>query len=297
MARARNIKPGFFTNEVLAALPPLTRLLFIGLWTEADREGRLEDRPRRLHLRLFPEDEFDINMSIQQLADAGFIHRYNVDGVGYIQITNWHKHQRPHFKEAASVIPVSPIGNSLLANSLLAKSPKKVSASTNLGTAQPGSSTNLGRCEHRLIPDTGYLIPDCGERIPDSDPLPRLAPAQPSLLEVDPTAEFYAAAEEIVQTLPAGGDVRITANYIATKYAEDLTYYDNPRGFADYMRDRAKVWRKGYDKNPSLRPKTAHYWVLDGEFKREPSLPVAAKQNAFGMRSLADLVREKNNAS
>ena len=32
MARARNIKPGFFDNEILGELPALTRLLFIGLW-------------------------------------------------------------------------------------------------------------------------------------------------------------------------------------------------------------------------------------------------------------------------
>ena len=31
MARARNIKPGFFDNEILGELPALTRLLFIGL--------------------------------------------------------------------------------------------------------------------------------------------------------------------------------------------------------------------------------------------------------------------------
>ena len=53
MARARNIKPGFFKNEFLADLPFETRLLFIGLWTLADREGRLEDRPRKIKMELF----------------------------------------------------------------------------------------------------------------------------------------------------------------------------------------------------------------------------------------------------
>lgn len=47
MARARNIKPAFFMNDELAEIDPLGRLLFIGLWTIADREGRLEDRPAR----------------------------------------------------------------------------------------------------------------------------------------------------------------------------------------------------------------------------------------------------------
>lgn len=47
MARARNIKPGFFINEDLVELPFSTRLLFAGLWIIADREGRLGERDRR----------------------------------------------------------------------------------------------------------------------------------------------------------------------------------------------------------------------------------------------------------
>jgi len=43
--RSRNIKPGFFMNELLPEIELLGRLLFIGLWLLADREGRLEDRP------------------------------------------------------------------------------------------------------------------------------------------------------------------------------------------------------------------------------------------------------------
>ena len=48
MARARNIKPGFFANDLLVDLPFEVRLLFIGLWTIADRAGRLCDRPKKI---------------------------------------------------------------------------------------------------------------------------------------------------------------------------------------------------------------------------------------------------------
>jgi hypothetical protein len=47
MARSRNIKPGFFTNDELAECHPLGRLLFAGLWTIADKRG-LDDRPKKL---------------------------------------------------------------------------------------------------------------------------------------------------------------------------------------------------------------------------------------------------------
>ena len=59
MARARNIKPGFFRNADLAELPIEARLLFIGLWTIADREGRMEDRPKQIKMELFPADSLD----------------------------------------------------------------------------------------------------------------------------------------------------------------------------------------------------------------------------------------------
>ncbi|MBX8528530.1 hypothetical protein K5D32_02585 [Pseudomonas cichorii] len=108
MARSRNIKPGFFSNEHLAELDFATRLLFIGMWTEADREGRLEDRPRRLKMALFPADNVDINRMLDDLDHLGFIKRYTVGDVKAIQVINWTKHQNPHMKEAKSTIPEMP---------------------------------------------------------------------------------------------------------------------------------------------------------------------------------------------
>ena len=48
MARARNIKPSFFTNELLGTEDPMVSLTFAGLWCLADKEGILEDRPLRI---------------------------------------------------------------------------------------------------------------------------------------------------------------------------------------------------------------------------------------------------------
>ena len=108
MPRARNIKPAFFTNEELVELPMSDRLLFIGLWTLADREGRLEDRPKRIKMSLFPADDINVDEALSRLQGAGFIQRYQVDGNNYMQIANFTKHQNPHHKEAPSNIP-SPV--------------------------------------------------------------------------------------------------------------------------------------------------------------------------------------------
>jgi len=105
MARSRNIKPGFFTNDELAECDPYARLLFAGLWTIADKEGRLDDRPKKVKAMVLPFDNVDCDKLLQQLHDRKFIQRYQVHGDGFIQIANWKKHQNPHCKEAPSEIP------------------------------------------------------------------------------------------------------------------------------------------------------------------------------------------------
>ena len=108
MARTRNIKPGFFDNDILGSLSPLTRILFIGLWCIADRDGRLEDRPRRIKKTLLGYDDItaeDTDDMLQQLANNDFIIRYEVDDTKYIQIVNFRKHQNPHMAEKPSEIP------------------------------------------------------------------------------------------------------------------------------------------------------------------------------------------------
>lgn len=110
MARARNIKPGFFANESLVELPFSTRLLFIGLWTVADRAGRLEDRPKRIKMAVFPADDLDVDAALTELASAGFLIRYEASGAKFIQISAFDKHQHPHKDEKASIIP-APCGH------------------------------------------------------------------------------------------------------------------------------------------------------------------------------------------
>lgn len=105
MARSRNIKPGFFTNDELAECSPFSRLLFAGLWTIADKEGRLDDRHKRIKAMVLPFDDVDCDQLLQELHNHRFITRYHVGGESYIQISNWKKHQNPHCKEAASEIP------------------------------------------------------------------------------------------------------------------------------------------------------------------------------------------------
>jgi hypothetical protein len=114
MSRFRTLKPGFFENEVLSSLPHRTRLLFAGMWTLADRDGRLEDRPHKIAASLFMYEgvtSAEAEEMISSLAETAFITRYSENG-RWIQVNNWKKHQHPHNTERASVIPPPPNGES-----------------------------------------------------------------------------------------------------------------------------------------------------------------------------------------
>ncbi len=105
MARARNIKPGFYKNEDLAECSVWARLLFPGLWMLVDREGRMEDRPKRIKGEIFPYDSIEVDPLLQELENWGFIERYVSDGKKVISVISFLDHQSPHGKEADSELP------------------------------------------------------------------------------------------------------------------------------------------------------------------------------------------------
>lgn len=113
MPRRRTLSPEFFSDEDLATLPFEARLLYAGLWCYADKEGRLEDRPRYLKAMLFPYDRVDVEKLLSLLANPQlsgrsekvFIRRYQVEGRQLIDIPEFCKHQHPHHTEANSRYP------------------------------------------------------------------------------------------------------------------------------------------------------------------------------------------------
>jgi hypothetical protein len=154
MARARNIKPSFFINEELVECHFATRLLFIGLWTLADREGRLEDKPKKIKMALFPADNLDIEFSLNELVEHGFIVRYEIQGEKYIQVLAFKKHQNPHRDEKASTIPAKFSNDADLNNEDADK--EKHSANT----VQTQCEDDADTVAIGLIPDSLLLIPD-----------------------------------------------------------------------------------------------------------------------------------------
>ena len=108
MPRIRTVKPSFYKDEDLCDLKPLTRILFQGLWCLADKEGRLEDRPRYIKVEILPYDKVNIEKTLSELHMSGFIQRYRISEKSYIQVTKFKEHQRITGKEAESESKIPP---------------------------------------------------------------------------------------------------------------------------------------------------------------------------------------------
>jgi hypothetical protein len=183
MARARNIKPGFFKNEILGVADPLYSLLFEGLWVLADRDGKLEDRPLRIKGEVFPYRE-GLNMAamLDWLHVNGFIRRYEVGSKKYILVLEFVKHQNPHKNETESEIP----------------DPEEIGTFTEIigSTRADSLSSDSGfLIPDSLITDTGYLKPETtlfGDPPAEDAPKPK-AKREPSHKEPSPTAETWNA--------------------------------------------------------------------------------------------------------
>ena len=152
MARSRNIKPSLFKNELLGEADPLLTILFTGLWCLADRDGKLEDRPKRIKAEIFPYRELPLfNGYLTELEQLGFIDRYEVDGCAVIQVVSFAKHQSPHKTEKHSELPSKPLDSSVTV-----KAPLSNESITKEAALIPDSLN--------LIPDSGFLSADSGKR-------------------------------------------------------------------------------------------------------------------------------------
>lgn len=238
MARARNIKPAFFTNELLGTEDPMVSLTFVGLWCLADKVGILEDRPLRIKAELFPyRESLDVNGYLTVLARLGFIVRYENEGRRFIQVCNFRKHQSPHNTEKGKGFPFSTDPKSLILGDNGYEAVKQ--QCVNGGITEPKRPDSL-------IPDSGFtdsLIPD-------------------SLIE--DSKNISAQQAESPQKEKAKRSTKIPDPFLLTpemrawaaEHAPALNIRDETENFVDYWRGAGKpkadwiaTWRTWMRKN------------------------------------------------
>jgi len=240
--RIRSIKPEFFSDEDLAQLTPWARLLFISLWTLADREGRLENRPKRIKAHAFPYDAVDIDALLAELVNAKdqhgrpkpFLTPYEIDGRGYLQIGKFTEHQRPNLREPASSLPVIPTSE---CTHVHARAEQTMTDCGAAGKGREGNKEGKGDAPARDPGGAEHEPPRVLTTTAEFEPLPP-TDADPSLPPVEPIT-------------PAGLISYLKAGVEKANPGNGPWY---PGRFAD--RDAVEFFRSiGPENLPSIRPK------------------------------------------
>lgn len=100
MPTRRMIDPRLWQSETLAKLTLGQRLLFIGLFSNADDQGRLRAHPALIRSLVFPYDDTPLDQletDLQAIADAECIQLYETEGRRCLQVINWWHYQKPQW--------------------------------------------------------------------------------------------------------------------------------------------------------------------------------------------------------
>lgn len=108
MARKRMIDPNIWQSEDFSKLSTLGKLVFIGLFSLADDEGRGRSNPIYLKSTLFPYEEgirsADIDKTLSEISSNMSVIFYSCDGSSYYSLYNWNTWQKID-RPSASKIP------------------------------------------------------------------------------------------------------------------------------------------------------------------------------------------------
>ncbi len=101
MASRRMIDPAIWQSESMAELTREQRLLFIGLFSNADDQGRLRGNANLIRSIVFPFDEDipteQIKSDLEAIAAQGCIVMYEIEGKEFIQVVHWWDYQSPQW--------------------------------------------------------------------------------------------------------------------------------------------------------------------------------------------------------
>lgn len=104
------IDPMIWQDEEFGSLSSQAKILFIGLFSNADDEGRLRANPAYLKSTIFMYDPIDIDevkiIRDEVVKKMSSVFLYTVDGKDYIQLKNWDEYQKQHKDRiVASTLP------------------------------------------------------------------------------------------------------------------------------------------------------------------------------------------------
>lgn len=117
MARKRMLSPEIWESESFSSLSDFQKIVFIGLISLADDEGRGKANPSYIKSTLFPYDEnrrvAEVKSALSQIARCTSTQFYNVNGSEYYFLSSWKKWQKID-KPSKSKLPPPPNSSGVL---------------------------------------------------------------------------------------------------------------------------------------------------------------------------------------
>lgn len=110
----RMITPNIWRNDKFGYLSITAKLLFIGMFSIADDDGRLKALPKYLKANIFPYDDItidDISKYRKECEQNNLVHCYRNGNCDYIYLSGWYEHQ--HIRKdlyKPSKLPTPPTG-------------------------------------------------------------------------------------------------------------------------------------------------------------------------------------------
>lgn len=226
MARIRSVHPSLFTDEAWVSCSPLARILYIGLWTDADDQGLFEWKPLQLKMRLLPGDGADAAGLLDELVSVDLIQSYEAEGKRFGAIKDFRKFQRPQKPNAIHPI-TEKVGDYV---GLSATEPKPFAEESRTGTGKSHQMEDEG-----------------GEEKNPPTPLGGRRKPKVSIPEDFPTADLIEAMQAEAREVGANFDVARFATYFRDQCAA------KDHRYADW----AAAWRKWCRGDIAKAPKTA----------------------------------------
>jgi hypothetical protein len=209
MARIRSIKPEFWDDRKLArSVSRDARMLYIGLWSQADEHARCNGDPHWIKGHVFPYDDDltddVIDSLLHSLVTARRVVAYEVDGDPYLFLPKLAQHQRLETKVESRLPPPPEPGSD--------ESAPHVETTTH-SPDEPAPHAD------EPAPHAGEAAPDADEPAPDPDD-----PALARALQVAGSREQVAgsrgraARDKRASRLPDGFDLAGTRAEAAAKH-------------------------------------------------------------------------------
>lgn len=156
MARKRMIDPNIWQSEDFGKLSLLAKIVFIGLFSLADDEGRGRANPVYLKSSLFPYEESmrsaDITKTLLEISSNMSVVFYSCDGSDYYSLYNWSDWQKID-KPTDSKLPAFEENNKEIRRIFVEGSPN-TSRTLSPNKKRIENNKNRNRKEKEFVPPT-----------------------------------------------------------------------------------------------------------------------------------------------